>query len=246
MRYRFIDTDDKHLHTLDGEPLVGTTTAIKNVMPPFLAKWGALCCVNNIRTRASYSEVNGVVRYEVTDKLLEESINAWTKERKKKADTGKKLHSDLEEYVKFCIKNHEGVPQDTDTKSVLDFAKWSKKNVKRFIHAEASVFSKRLWLGGQLDVVFERNDGVFCIGDFKSNKDVFMNMFFQCCLYDIQQSEHGFFTEDGFSLGEPLEIGAYHIFTFGDGFKSHDYVASDTIREAAEGIIKINNLLPKK
>ena len=247
MKYRFLDEKKQHIHTLDGEPLTGTSTAVKNVMPPFLAKWGATCAVDFLKERIekTFWRFLGVGYIRLSD--LDKAINAWLSVRKKKAEAGTDMHSDLELYVKHCIENAKGIPTTvTDGKSdeVVAFSKWARANVKRFLYSEVYVFSKDLWLGGIIDVVLELKDGRYVIGDFKSNPNVYFNMYMQAALYDLQQAENGFYTADGEKIGEPLDISAYNIYTFGGGFNAHEYVNMKDIREAAKGLVKINKLLP--
>lgn len=243
MSYQF--DDKKHIHSLDGEPLIGTTTAIKNVMPPFLAKWGATCAIDAVKANATKTVIEGIPVFAIEEIELDKAVMAWSKVRDTAAEGGKDLHAQLETYVKNCIKNSNGGPNSvTGSKELTDFAAWAQENVAKFIHSETNVYSKELWLGGQVDVVFERTDGTYCIGDFKSAKTAYMSHFFQDCLYDLQQAENGYFTEKGEKIGEPLDIQEYYVFTFGGGFHPHQYVANEKIRDGARAIVTINNLLP--
>jgi len=248
MNFRF---DPKaHVYTLDGEPLNGTTTVIKNVMPPMLARWGAQCAVDYAKDKISLELLtkNAAESSVEIISILDKAVNVWSKVRKEKAEDGTEMHSKLEEYVRHCIDNNSGKPVKIERETipqVTEFAEWAQQNVKRFFYTEVNVFSKELWLGGQLDLVFELNDGTMAIGDFKSAPKAYFSMFLQCAMYNAQQKENGYYTADGKKVGESLDIQKYYIFAFRDGMTVHDYQHNQNMEDGVKAIVTLNNLLPK-
>jgi len=219
--------ESAHVHSLDGQPLMGTSTVIKDVMPPFLAKWGASCAADYIALAGKpIYELEGVNfedTYLVTGKQIKDSVSAWSKVRQKAADKGTDMHADMEKYVVRMITDFDGRPQllnDADTKDeawekVQKFAEWANANVKRFVFAEKNTYSKTLWVGGVIDCVAEMNDGTFAIIDFKSSKEAYFNQFVQCAGYAYQVEESGWGNADGSEWNEPLKIGKLIIIPFG-------------------------------
>lgn len=243
-RYKFLNENDEHLHTLDGRPLIGTSTVLKVLSKP-LTYWAAGLAVAELgwikelkpwdkpRPTKEAIEKNGVARFNAAFRaqekikgmdaldflaLLDKAYKAHATNLKTTAGVGTDMHAELEKYVKTCIAEHGGVPQlpDVEYKAVAIFALWAKENVKRFIASEAHCYSEALWTGGIVDLVYEDLTGKLVIMDFKSSKDAYLSQFFQDAGYDIAISENGVLDKDG-NLITKLErsIDAYAVFPFG-------------------------------
>lgn len=197
MKYTF--DDKKHVHLLDGEPLYGTSTVIKEVMPPFLAKWGAQCAVDYIK------EHKVLLGTEDEEKVLTDAVNAWSKVRQKAADKGTDMHAELEKYVTCMITDFDGTPQelndgnevDPEFEKIQKFAEWAVSSVDKFIASEKYTYSKELWVGGIVDCVAKLRDGSLAVIDFKSSKDAYFNQFAQAAGYALQLQESGYGNADG-------------------------------------------------
>lgn len=181
MNYKF--DEGKHIHLLNEQPLFGTSTVVKEVMPPFLAKWGAQCAVDFLK---------------VNPEKWDDAVNAWTKVRKDAATKGTDMHSELEKYVKACIaeggKPLGGVwPHN----SVELFSAWSVEHIDTFIASEVHSFSEKLWVGGIIDCIAKMKDGTLAIVDFKSSKEAYFNHFAQVAGYALQAIESGYGSADG-------------------------------------------------
>lgn len=205
MRYSF--DDQKHLHTLDGKPLTGTSSVIDVLAKP-LTWWasGKACEVlgwtnskltapQERKTRAG--EVLEVIRGLDTDSylsLLDKAYRAHNDTKNKAATKGTDLHAELEKYVKWKMGKAEKV--DFDPK-INPFIEWADKNVKKFLWSEAHCYSERLWCGGISDVGAELNDGTLAIIDFKSSKEAYIGQFIQCAGYALEVEENGLFDNTG-------------------------------------------------
>lgn len=203
MKYQF---DEKnHLHSLGGKPLIGTSTLIKDVMPPFLAKWGAQCAVDYTKKEieACMTETGTQPELSVLTGILDNAVNAWTKVRKEAADKGTDMHAELEKYVKSCIEKNNGNPDWRDrpdmeeVHAVKKFRDWACDNVERFTFSEGYCYSDELWVGGICDAGAVMKDGKFALFDFKSSKDAYFNQYIQVAGYSLQIAEHGVFDKDG-------------------------------------------------
>lgn len=227
--YRF--NEEKHIHEiLDGDvyrPLIGTS-AMASVLNKPLTYWAsglAVTCfgwINKGNAKTGWipkvKRLTNAIEYRLKisklsdDEYLSLCDEAYAKHAEKlksSAVVGTDMHSIMEEYVKDCIDNNNGVPLYVHKQNEkLDiFAKWAIKNVRRFITSEVNCYSRKLWIGGITDVVYEDMDGKYVVLDFKSSKDVYLSQFWQCIAYAIELEENGAFTKDGvkiLSLGKPI------------------------------------------
>jgi hypothetical protein len=206
MKYEF--NKEKHLHTLDGKPLTGTSS-VGNVLAKNLAWWAAeLSAVECLESGGKIPTIRE--EYELAAKSsdkkkaideLQKKYPIFKKARfahfNKKNETAKEgtdLHAELERFIKSKMgKNKENGFDER----IKPFIEWSDKNVKRFLASEAHCYSERLWVGGIVDAVAELNDGNYVVIDFKSAKEAYPTHFVQTCLYAIQIEENGLFSENG-------------------------------------------------
>lgn len=241
-RYKFIDENKEHLHTLDGKPLKGTTTVL-NVLAKTLTWWASglavaeLGWIKKVDERESTKEeviANGIARLNAAEKkrveisnmavlpylaLLDKAYKAHSVKLDKSADKGTDMHSYLEMYVKECIEKLGGVPclvEKPEVPAVSLFAEWAVKNVKRFLASEGHGYNERLWVGGKFDLLYEDNEGRLVILDFKSAKQAYMSHFLQCAGNDLQISDSGVLDKDGNELIKlEKSIAYYGVFPFG-------------------------------
>jgi hypothetical protein len=210
-RYKFVDEKKEHLHTLDGKPLIGTSSVLSIVSKP-LTWWAAGKAVEKFgwvnpklstekdRLLAAMNGRKAIV--DMTDaeyaKLLQAAYRAHDTTKKDAAEAGTDMHAELEQYVRVCMM-YWGKPQLTvsEHKAVKIFADWAVENVQRFLWSEMHCWSESLWLGGISDVGALLKDGRTCIIDFKSSKEAYASQFWQIAGYDLQISENGGYTAEG-------------------------------------------------
>ena len=215
---------ENHVHSLDGKALMGTSTVVGVLAKP-LTWWAAGLAVTELgwvkavkitdrpKPTVEAIEENRILRLNsarfaklaislLTDedylKLLDQAYRAHADNLTKTADKGIDRHAALETYIKWCIREHDGIPKEAlFTDSVEIFYAWAKGNIKRFLVSEGYCYSERLWTGGVCDLLFEDFQGRLGIMDFKSSKEAYLSQFFQIAGYDIAASENGFFDADG-------------------------------------------------
>lgn len=230
-RYRYIDTNKAHLHTLDGKPLIGTSTATTIIAKP-LTWWASGMAVERFGwlspNKFSAEEVQaaldeGHARVTSMDKdeyakLLTEAYRAHNEKKEKAADQGTDRHAALERYVKDMIQNFDGEPmalESYEDPAVDSLARWAKSNVKRFLWSEINGYSEVLWTGGIADVGWEDLQGRIIAGDFKSGGPYF-DQFVQVAGYDLMLSENGGLTPDGDKVFDlPGSVEGYCVMPFG-------------------------------
>jgi hypothetical protein len=243
MQYKFDEVN--HLHSLDGKPLIGTSTVV-NVLSKPLTWWAAGLAVEKLgwlkkvdprkstkeeiernkqqrELKAEYALEN-IAKLHTDGEpekylaLLDAAYRAHADSLNKSADKGTDMHAELEAYVKDCI-THRGAPLTqilAGHEPVRIFAAWAYQNVKRFIVSEGHTYSERLWTGGITDCIAELKDGRMIIIDFKSSKEAYFSQFVQVAGYDIEASENGIFDADGnLLLKLDKPIDGYVVFPFG-------------------------------
>lgn len=232
----------KHLHTLDGKPLTGTSSVL-NIMAKPLTWWAVGEGLKTLGWMPINETVDGK-RVRVKKELREEAALKWLTEHSEQlfnsetaaedwlkmldkayyahddvkdtaADKGKDLHAELEKYVKFCIEKKEGKPAGVKAEGIQDFIKWSVDNVEKFLWSEVHMYSEEYWLGGISDAGAVLKTGETAVIDFKSSKAAYASQFFQCGGYQIQLEENGGFTHDGNKILDRVKASTHIIIPFG-------------------------------
>ena len=229
MTYKFINDEKKHVHTLDGAPLYGTSTVVGILNKP-LTWWAAGMAVEKFgwlspkkhpveRVKQAledgYARVMDMERDEY-EKLLAEAYKAHSVKKDTAAEAGTDMHAELENYISLCLKD-KGLPLDMTgtTKEVEAFSAWAIKNVEQFLFAEGHTFSKTHWVGGIVDVGAKMKSGKTALLDFKSSKDAYYSQMVQIAGYALQVGENGIVTANGEPVIAPFEVDELIVVPFG-------------------------------
>ena len=259
-KYRF--DEKKHVHLLDEKILKGTTTVIKEVLPPPLAWYGSgMACkmlgwYDRKQGRTNYlSDEEGMP--ELTTRLnliktmtpeeylglLDRAYQAHDEYKKEKGDWGKETHSHIEKVVREAISVNEGQLSEKpyENEAVERFASWGRG--KKFLFSEVHVYSEKLWLGGIIDLVYE-DDGIH-LGDVKTGKRIYEGVFIQDGMYDYQQEENGFLSSEGEVLGKPVKIKGYTAINIPreGGVKEKTYYDTERMCSFAEKLVELHSTL---
>lgn len=222
--YKYIDEKGEHMHTLNGQPLIGTSSVGSVIAKP-LTYWASGLAVMQLgvpdskvltklkNKKATVEEVKALyascgvfleglrgMDIEKYVKLMQKAYTAHATTLKDKAEEGTDLHAELERYVKdtMLLKETKKIKYEDRIQPFID---WTFVNVKRFLWSEAHCFSEKMWTGGISDVGAELNDGKYIIIDFKSSKEAYLGQFWQCVGYAMQIEENGWFDRNGQQLG---------------------------------------------
>lgn len=243
-RYNFNDDLDQitgkrnHLHSLDGKPLMGTTTVLE-ILGKTLTWWASGKAVEHLGWIHKDIKENGrkIANRPIEERIasakemytkihnssIEEYISILDRAYEnhsvsldKSASDGTDLHADLEHFVKSMM----GKTSDMRVypEKIKPYIEWSHANVKKYLWSEGYMYSERLWTGGCSDVGAILNDGSIAIIDFKSSKEAYFNHFVQCGGYHLQAEENGLLTKDGTytaRLDDNEKITKYIIVPFG-------------------------------
>ncbi len=217
-RYRYLDEKGEHVHTLDGQPLVGTSR-VGSILAKPLAWYGSGKAVEvfgcqdpKLLTRiknkkASQDEITqhrialqlGLDMIQKLDiegysTLIDKAYRAHDVYMRSRAKPGKDLHAECEAYIKMCM---NGTYVQTFDPKIDPLLEWSRDNVKRFLWSEGHCYSEKHWIGGISDAGYETHEGKFGVLDFKSSKEAHMDQFWQCAGYAIQIEENGVLDANG-------------------------------------------------
>jgi len=226
--YRF---DEKnHVHTLDGKPLIGTSTAVGIIAKP-LTWWASGLAVGvfgwmNPKTTPKEVALEratnaleaikglGVEEYQG---LLQKAYKAHSEKLETSAESGTDMHALLETFVKDRMAGKEAHLEG----NLKSFEEWTDKNVGQFLWSEGHCYSEKLWVGGISDCGALLKDKSLAVIDFKSSKEAYTSQFIQCAGYGIQMKENGVFDKYGKSIflsptnTTKFSFGAYIVVPFG-------------------------------
>jgi hypothetical protein len=255
MTFSFDST--KHAYTLDGKPLVGTTTLIGEMFPPPLTWWASGMALEKMGWLNPKNHS--------AEEVLESAWTGWTKIRempsgefadflqecyrnhntfKERAGAhGTDIHALIEDWINLCISDSEGTPDSPFPEEIKLFAEWAKVSVGKFLYSEALVYSEILWLAGTLDFIYEK-DGKTYLGDIKTSKSIYPSHFIQMGLYDCQQGENGFYTAKGEKIGESVNLEAYTIVNLPKegGIKTKTLYDVEGLREFGSGLVQTHKI----
>jgi hypothetical protein len=241
--YKFQDDLDpkthrpRHLHTLGGKPLTGTSEVLKVIAKP-LTWWAVGEGLKLLGWTPITEYVNGkprTVKFEdrlelvkemfvaiqsmfAEDylKLLDTAYRAHDTKKNKAAKGGKDMHAELESYVKSCIDvGGKPIKPKEAFEQVHQFADWAHENVEKFLWSELYTYSEQYWLGGITDCGALLKNGKTAIIDFKSSKAAYAEQFYQIGGYAIELAETGGFTASGEKVFDPIEVDTFIIIPFG-------------------------------
>ncbi len=268
-RYRYLDEKGEHVHTLDGQPLVGTSR-VGSILAKPLAWYGSgkavevfgcpdpklLTRIKNKKATeeeiADYRRALDYVLRRIKDMdlndyatLIDNAYRAHDVYMRSRAKPGKDLHSECEAYIKMCMIGN--YVQSFDPK-IDPLIEWARDNVKRFMWSEGHCYSEKHWIGGISDAGYETHEGKFGVLDFKSSKEAYMDQFWQCAGYAIQIEENGVLDKDGNQIYALLDnkIDEVCVFPFG-GEEPRPYFHVDIqgAKEAFLAELFIYKKLPK-
>lgn len=199
----------KHVHTLNGQPMFGTTTVLGIIAKPQLVQWAAnlsAAAAFKIGTIPGLSELLDTfekIDYEATqviDKLFpmfKKARLAHREKAEKAADWGKIVHKAIQDWIASGI-----IPQQVefgDSKyevtadhlaAINHFISWANNKNAKFLFSEKGIYSKEWWVGGIVDIICEI-DGKIYVVDIKTSSDIYEENFLQTAAYAKMAVERG-------------------------------------------------------
>jgi len=184
-KYKF--EKGRHIHTLDGKPLMGITTVLGVISKPMLIQWSANMAVDYIDNNwdDNASPFSNLKEWE---ELLKEARTAHRKKKEKAGDWGTAVHLAIEEWIKF--KKEEPELDEIGINVFNKFRAWAEENSVKFLESEKHLWSEKMWTGGIVDLVIEMQ-GKRYIADIKTSSGIYNEAFFQMAAYDLMLKEMG-------------------------------------------------------
>jgi len=181
-KYEF--SEEEHIHTLNGKPLMGVTTVLGVISKPMLIQWSANMAVDYVKENWLIDKA--YTQTEILE-ILDVAKTAHRKKKEKAGDWGTGVHKAIEEWIKekkMPELDFEGL------KGFMRFMFWAEKEQVKFIESEKHIYSKELWIGGIVDLVIEIK-GKKYIADIKTSSGIYNEAFFQMGAYHLCLEEMG-------------------------------------------------------
>lgn len=245
MRYEYIDKVERaralglaglrdrtaHLHTLDGKPMIGASTAIgvvggADALMQWYADMAAVAGLSKPQQdiKEAYDAANALsdkterskakAALDKTYPDYADARRAAIQSRDGSAKKGTLRHGVLEDYIRKCLAENEGKPIKESIEGIQMFIDWSLENVAKFYFTEANCFSEKLWVGGIADIGLQMKDGKNLIGDHKSSREAFPKQFLQAALYDVLLAHSGILDSQGNKISDWKPADGVVIFPF--------------------------------
>lgn len=200
----FTFESEKHTYKYDGKKMTGCTTILGVLAKPQLIPWAARMACDYIREKALVLSDATEQTYLATEAILKEAQVAHAKKKEDGATKGTDTHAQVEDFVKECIADNNGYPiverTMTASATLTQFIHWAHDNHVRFLASEAQFYSKKLWVAGTADLIFEQ-DGKRYLGDIKTYKKIWdRTPFYQCAGYSLMAEEMGEPKFDGYCI----------------------------------------------
>jgi hypothetical protein len=182
-----------HVHSLNGETLLGVTTCLKVINPvtfddegnvssktDMLMAWAAKIDVQAMADRAT--EYAAATTTKAKESIIKECKAAHRAARDGAGAHGSNVHDILDKII-----SGEKVEIPADVKSQVDYAIDFLQGYD-VVRNEAHVWSKLYRFGGIFDLLLKK-DGKHYIADFKTSKSVHVEMMVQCAAYHLAIDE---------------------------------------------------------
>jgi hypothetical protein len=174
---------DKHLYSIDGKKVDGTTSALGIIAKPALMYWA----VNQAVAFFQEAIKPGVAYDEIQLKAMAEGMKSSHRKKKEDAaDKGKMVHEWCEQWI---AGQKPATPINPELKNATDqFLKWISENKVEFLESEKIIYSKEYNYAGTLDFVAKVN-GKLMLGDFKTSTGIYDEYFLQTSAYQLAYEE---------------------------------------------------------
>ena len=260
-RYRYIDEGRQHLHSLDGKPLIGASTAVRIIgTGDTLMQWYAdLAAVAGLAKpqqdiKEAYETANAIQDRDLRRQAkaaLDNTYPDYADARKAPiynrdgaAKKGTTRHGVLEDYIKLCIEKKDGKPLPEKIDEIQMFIDWAVANVAKFYFTEANCYHESMWVGGIADIGLQLKNGKNIIGDHKSGREAYSKQFLQTALYDLLLAHSGILDAEGNKIGEWKPADGMVVFPFrSEPFTPEFKWDMDRWHTAAKSAVEIYKLI---
>lgn len=177
---KFYPNSHKYKIEWSNDWLLSVSAITGIVDKPQLKQWAVNCACNWLlkQNKIGESEIEHIRKF-------------WSEESDQALETGKQLHTYLENFVNYKINNGEkpSFPEDDKARrSVGAFLNWYTQDNVQFIASEMFVYSRNHNYVGTLDILYRKN-GKLYLADWKTSKDIYPDYINQVVGYAIAYEE---------------------------------------------------------
>lgn len=188
------------------EVIPSVTTILKVINKPALVNWASNMAVDYISEQIepgkSYDELQLI-------DIFKKGRKAHWQKKTDAGDIGTFVHNWVEKYING---ENPGMPVNPDLKvSILKFLIWVKKHDVKFLVSEQVTFSKKYKYSGTIDFICTI-DGKLYIGDLKTSKGIYSEMWLQTSAYRYARTEE--YPNENYSGQLIVRIGKDGTFEF--------------------------------
>jgi len=160
--------EDKHVYTLNGNPVYGVTTINKQGYPMSPKLLGWLMSKGRVKAKKESKEAADI------GTLVHDYANLFEKDGKISEELHNKINTQVNKnLILSCIKK---------------FRRWKRQNLDEIIGSEEIVASVNYNFAGKYDRLSKRN-GLVVLSDFKTSSGIYVDQFVQLAGYTIALKE---------------------------------------------------------
>lgn len=186
-------TPGNHAYKINGERVVGVTTALGIIDKPALIGWAVNLMKNHLLGLLHGDNFGNITAEEILT-----AAKLHLERKKDTANTGTLVHEWAESYIKGL---NPAMPEDQRVvQGVTAFLGWVKEYEVKFIASEKMVYSRRYNYVGTMDCIFtmgREDHKIKHVGDFKTGGAIYDEYRFQVAAYEEADAE-----ESGAVYGE--------------------------------------------
>lgn len=168
---------NKHLYTVDGKKVDGTTGILGVIAKPALMYWAVNVTIAYLQKCFQAGEMYDEVQIK---KFFDGAKSAHRKKSSEAADIGTMVHNWIRDHI---AGKKPKTPVNTIIKNAINqFLSWEKDHNVKFLESEKVVYSREHNYAGTLDFIAEV-DGEIKIGDFKTSTGIWDEYWYQLAAY---------------------------------------------------------------
>lgn len=169
--------EEKHLYTVNGSKVDGTTGVLGVINKPALIPWAVKMCAEHLESVIKPGQVYDEIQLK---EFLTDAKAAHRRRTKAAAGIGTLVHDWCKDWI--AGKNPDR-PINKEANVAIDkFLTWVKEKNVSFIESERIVYSQKLGYAGTLDFIAEI-DKKTVLGDFKTSSGIWDEYFLQVAAY---------------------------------------------------------------
>lgn len=175
--------EEKHLYTVGGKVVDGTTGVLSVIAKPALIGWAVKVAIESLERTLepgiSYDELQ-------LKAMLESAKGAHRKRSGTAADMGHMVHEWIAKHI--AGENPKPLVNKECLNAVNKFLEWEREHKVEFLESEKVLYSSKYNYAGTMDFL-AKVDGKVMIGDFKTSSGIWDEYWLQVAAYQQAYQE---------------------------------------------------------